>query len=66
MLRILKNPFELVKFRYTKIMLKVVIMTVAQSILLRCMSDQAHSKDYEALVYCYNNSTKYINNYEEA
>jgi len=52
-LRILKNPFELVKFRYARIVFKVVALTLTQSILLNILSDASHTKEYEAFNFCY-------------
>ena len=64
-LRILKNPFELVKFRYTKIVLKVVVLTLAQSILLNIISGSTHTDEYETFNFCYQESLKNKDDYNE-
>jgi hypothetical protein len=53
MLRILENPFELVKFRYLKMIGKVMFLTLSQVIVIFSLSEQDHSVEYKGIEYCF-------------
>ena len=64
-LRILENPFELVKFRYTKIVGKLFCLTLVQGFLLNFVTDQSHTREYEAFDFCYHESVSNPDAYVE-
>ena len=54
MLDEMHNPFEIVKFRYTKIMAKVLLLTFFQNMIIYFgASESLHTNNFNQMIKCY-------------
>jgi len=54
MLDEMKNPFEIVKFRYTKIMAKVLLLTIVQNMIIFFGARESlHTNNFNQMITCY-------------
>ena len=54
MLDEMQNPFEIIKFRYTKIMAKVLLLTLGQNMIIYFgASESLQTNNFNQMIMCY-------------
>lgn len=61
MLDEMQNPFEIIKFRYTKIMAKVFLLTLFQNMIIYFGASQSlQTNNFNQMITCYDGTDDYI------